>query len=76
MTLTLARVAPGDEAPTVELTLPQRAVQGARLTVGDHVAAHTRAYGVEFADARTQVAFYLVLKDDWYEELQSRAVAL
>lgn len=40
------------------------------------ITARPRPYGVEFAKADTGRAFFLVLQDDWYRELQSNAVTL
>jgi hypothetical protein len=40
------------------------------------VVVRQRPYGVEFADGRTLQAFYLALSDEWYRELQTRAVEL
>ena len=58
------------------LTLPQQAVEGSRLAQGGTVTARHKPYGVEFADGRTRQAFFLVLADDWYKELQTTAVVL
>ena len=58
------------------LTLPQAAFDQGRLTEGHIVTARQRPYGVEFASRATQQAFFLVLKDDWYRELQPNAVVL
>ena len=58
------------------LYLPQKAVDQGRLALGDIVTARQRPYGVEFARGETQQAFFLVLSDDWYRELQTNAVVL
>jgi len=58
------------------LFLPQKAVDQGRLAPGDIVTARQRPYGVEFASGATQQAFFLVLNDDWYRELQTNAVVL
>jgi hypothetical protein len=58
------------------LSLPQAAFEKSGLTAGDVVAAHTRTYGMEFANGKTQVAFFLVLNDDTYRELASNPVVL
>jgi hypothetical protein len=60
----------------VFLTLPRRTLDLAHLSVGAVVAARQRPYGLEFTDAGTRQAFYLVLSDEWYQELQTRAVVL
>ncbi len=58
------------------LVLPEAALAGGGgLAPGQVVTARQRPYGLEFANAATQQAFYLVLDDDWYRELQTRAVA-
>jgi hypothetical protein len=58
------------------LVLPQVAVDQAGLVAGQTVAAISRSYGTEFAGGAARQAFYLVLNDDWYRELQIKAVAL
>ena len=59
----------------VEAQLTRAIVEG-RLAPGDIVTARQRPYGVEFASGATQQAFFLVLNDDWYRELQTNAVVL
>ncbi len=58
------------------LYLPQAAVDQGRLAPNVVVTARQRAYGTEFAHGRTRQAFFLVLSDDWYRELQANAVVL
>lgn len=58
------------------LFLPQEALAQSRLAQGDTVTARDRAYGWEFANSATRQAFFLVLSDDWYRELQTNAVVL
>ena len=58
------------------LYLPQEAADGSHLAQGGIVTARHKPYGVEFADGRTRQAFFLVLADDWYKELQTTAVVL
>ena len=58
------------------LTLPQEAVQQARLAAGGVVTARQQAYGVQFAAGAPREAFFLVLQDAWYEELRTKAVTL
>jgi hypothetical protein len=67
-----------DPSPEGEffLYLPQQAVDSSQLAPGHIVTAHDRPYGIEFANGATQQAFFLVLTDDWYRELQTNAVAL
>lgn len=58
------------------LSLPQAAFEKSGLLAGDVIAATEKAYGVEFANGKTQVAFFLVLNDDTYRELASTPVVL
>lgn len=58
------------------LYLPQTAFDASRLGQGGVVTARNKPYGTEFADAQTRQAFFLVLADDWYKELQTTAVVL
>jgi hypothetical protein len=58
------------------LYLPRQTVEEGRLATGQTVAARQRPYGVEFAHAETQRAFFLVLDDDWWRELASNPVTL
>jgi hypothetical protein len=60
----------------VFLLLPQAAVDRIHLVPGCTVVARQRPYGLEFADGRTQQAFFLVLGDDWVRELKTEAVEL
>jgi hypothetical protein len=57
------------------LVLPEAALAGGGLAQGHVVTARQRPYGLEFANGATQQPFYLVLDDDWYRELQTRAIA-
>lgn len=58
------------------LRMPDKAVQQGGLVVGQRVSARERPYGLEFARADTRIAFFLLLEDTWYRELQSVAVTL
>jgi len=58
------------------LTLPQEVFARAGLAAGNIVAAADRPYGIEFAQGQPRQPFFLVLADDWYRELQTRAVTL
>ncbi len=58
------------------LYLPAQAVAQSQVAAGQIVAARQRPYGVEFAKGDTGRAFFLVLHDAWYRELQSNAVVL
>jgi hypothetical protein len=56
------------------LVLPQRTVDEQALVRGDMLSVRERAYGFEFARARTGQAFFLVLADAWHHELDARPV--
>jgi hypothetical protein len=58
------------------LTLPQAAVARGQLASGAVISARNRAYGVEFAAAATREPFFLVMRDDWFRELDSKPVTL
>jgi hypothetical protein len=58
------------------LSLPLAAFEKSGLAVGDVIAARERAYGTEFANSKTQLAFFLVLNDETYRELASNPVVL
>ena len=58
------------------LYVPQAAVDEAQLAQGHVVSARQRPYGFEFSKLETRRAFFLVLTDDWYRELQTNAVVL
>lgn len=58
------------------LHVPERALAGQPLVVGDRVRASERPYGFEFARAATREAFFLVLHDDWARDMDSHVVAL
>jgi hypothetical protein len=77
--LTLRPVAAKDEqgaADDILLSLPQKAFDHSGLTQGQVVAARAHAYGLEFANAQTRAAFFLVLSDAAFRELASHPVAL
>jgi hypothetical protein len=74
--LTLQALAtPGIEGE-IQLTLPLQALADAKLGAGHIVTAQQRAYGVEFAAAATQQAFFLALSDEWMSDLPSKAITL
>ncbi len=58
------------------LYVPQETVQQGRLATGGLVTARHRAYGVEFTAGAPREAFFLVLRDEWYQELQTRVITL
>ncbi|XAH22721.1 hypothetical protein AAFF27_22400 [Xylophilus sp. GW821-FHT01B05] len=65
-----------DPEQRIVLDLPHAIVEKQGIARGDLVHAQRRAYGFEFARGDTREAFYLVLADDWYEELAARPVSL
>ena len=71
--LTLKAVNGNDE---LFLYVPPEAARQGRLAAGAVVTAKARDYGVEFAAAGTREAFFLVLGDDWHQELRTRPVTL
>ncbi len=75
----LQALAEGSAEAEFTLYLPQAVAEQARLAEGGIVTARQRPYGTEFAygaDGNQRQAFFLVLADDWYRELQTRAVQL
>ncbi len=72
--LTLQALASDSAEEVLWLTLPAKAFERSSLGLGQVVAATTRPYGVEFARADTREAFFLLLADDWAQELAARPV--
>jgi hypothetical protein len=72
--VTLEPVNTSGNAQAFRLDLPQPLALGQGIAPGAIVAARERPYGVEFAKGEPAQAFFLVLADDWYRELQSRAL--
>ena len=70
-----ALAVPGADGEVL-LYLPRQTFEANRLAAGQTVAARQRPYGIEFAHADTQRAFFHVLDDDWYRELASNPVTL
>lgn len=64
----------GEAMQRVVLDLPAQVLAQQGLGQGDWVRTQKRVYGFEFARRDTQQAFYLVLADDWHDELASRPV--
>lgn len=58
------------------LYLPQQAMDQGGVAMGQVVQAEQRPYGVQFARADTQQAFFLMLDDEWHRELASNPVTL
>ncbi|SFB01291.1 hypothetical protein SAMN04515620_11268 [Collimonas sp. OK607] len=65
-----------DSQQRIVLDMPHAIVEKQSLGRGDLVHAQHRVYGFEFARGDTQEAFYLVLADEWYNELAARPVSL
>lgn len=74
--LTLQSLADPSTDGEFQLFVPQQALERSPLAQGQIVSARERNYGIEFSVAATKEAFFLVLADDWYRELQSNAVVL
>lgn len=68
--------ADGGSGDTLHLYLPQQTAQGQQLAAGSLVHARARDYGFEFAQGNPRRAFFLVVRDEWFRELQTRAVSL
>lgn len=62
------------EGEAFALYLPQQAVDQGGVVAGQVVRAEQRPYGVQFARADTQQAFFLMLDDEWHRELASTPV--
>jgi hypothetical protein len=60
------------------LTLPPTAVARGQLASGAVISARQRAYGIEFAAGVgvKREPFFLVMRDDWFRELDSKPVVL
>jgi hypothetical protein len=74
--LTLRAVADPAAAGALMLLLPQEAVAEGRLAEGRIVTVRQRPYGLEFSSGTTQQPFFLALRDEWFQELQTRVVRL
>jgi hypothetical protein len=74
--MTLQAVANTNPDDEVYLYLPLKTVESSHLAQGHVVTAFNRPYGIEFAKADTKQAFYLLLEDKWYRELQSNVVVM
>jgi hypothetical protein len=58
------------------LDLPSAVFAKQNLGRGDLVDVQKRDYGFQFARVDTRAAFFLVLADDWHDELAARPVSL
>lgn len=63
-----------DSQQELKLDLPQAVFAKQGLGQGDIVSAQHRVYGFEFAHGDTHEPFYLVLADNWHDELAARPV--
>lgn len=70
--LALQAVARDGAESAFVLVLPHATVAQQGLARGDTVSARARPYGLEFARADAQTAFFLVLADDWQREIEAR----
>jgi hypothetical protein len=74
--LHLQATATAGEAGTATLDLPRQAVERQALNVRGLIELRDRAYGMEVAAATTKAAFFLLLKDEWRHDMETRAVTL
>lgn len=75
VTLTLQPVA-GAADEGFDLHVPAPLAAQEHLVAGATVHARHRPYGIEFARGEPRRAFFLVLADAWYRELQTTPVGL
>lgn len=72
----LQAVASTNADDVVQIYVPQKTFERSGLGEGKMLTAHQRPYGVEFARADTNQAFFLLLANDWHKELNSNPVSL
>ena len=60
----------------LHLYLPRQTALDQQLATGSVVHARARVYGFEFAQGSPRQAFFLVVRDEWLRELQTRPVSL
>jgi len=72
--MTLAAVDKAGDPLVIDL--PQQTFERSGLAAGGTINASQRPYGVEFADAGTAKTFFLLLNDDWHQDLRSTPVTL
>lgn len=63
-----------DTLHRIVLDLPKAAWNKAELDKGGLVRASNRVYGYEFARSDTRKPFFLVLADNWFNDLAARPV--
>ena len=65
------------EGHQLTLKLPRQTAERAGITAGSLVHVAHRPYGLAFSTGTTEATpFFLVLKDDWHQELHSHPVIL
>jgi hypothetical protein len=74
--ITLQPVADNSDENAFFLYVPEQTLRATPVAVGQVLSARDKPYGIEFAKADTGKAFFLVLEDKWYRELQSNVVTL
>jgi hypothetical protein len=74
--VTLQATADASASGELLLTLPPGAVARGQLASGAVITAKRRAYGLEFAAGAAREPFFLVMRDDWFRELDSKPVTL
>ncbi len=57
-----------------QLTLPKTAIGNRRFARGDTIHVHRQAYGLAFTHQESDEPFFLVVKDAWELDLQTRVV--
>ena len=73
---TLQAVADSGASGELHLYLPRQTALDQQLATGSVVHARARDYGFEFAQGNPRQAFFLVVRDEWLRELQTRPVSL
>ena len=73
-TLPAEQVTAGADPALLMLDLPVEVVREQGLGAGGTVHAEHRVYGLEFSQPETRKAFFLVLADDWHDDLAARRV--
>lgn len=69
-----AQVTAATDPALLMLDLPAEVVREQGLGTGGTVHAERRVYGIEFSRPETQKAFFLVLADEWHDDLAARRV--
>ena len=59
-----------------QLILHPDVLQQGRLALGAVITARQQAYGLQFAAGTPREPFFLALRDEWYQDLQTQAVKL